>query len=70
MPPRHWRTKAKAARVRGRTVRRRRSLEEIEDDGVERSNDCWWLLAIFSKHTNREREREREREKSSFSLRS
>ncbi|KAL6981101.1 hypothetical protein U1Q18_022731, partial [Sarracenia purpurea var. burkii] len=34
-PPRHWRTKAKRARVRGRTVRRRRSLKanELGDNG-------------------------------------
>lgn len=46
-PPRHWRTNAKAAKERGRIVRRRRSLErkdceeeaaavEEERRGVER----------------------------------
>lgn len=34
-PPRHWRRKAKAARVRGRRVRSRRSFEakDVEEDG-------------------------------------
>ena len=31
-PPRHWRTKAKAARVSGNTVSIKRSLEVKEDD--------------------------------------
>lgn len=34
-PPRHWRMKAKRASVRGRKVKRRRSLEVKE----------WWELA-------------------------
>lgn len=42
-PPRHWRTKAKAARVSGRTVSNKRILEvkicEEEDDDDDDNND-------------------------------
>lgn len=58
-PPRHWRTKAKAARVSGRMVRRRRSFEvkDWEDDVVcdgRRGAWRWWWFGMLS---DRERER-------------
>lgn len=52
MPPRHWRTKAMAAKDTGRSVRRRRIFEvkdweEEEEEGVERRDAwSWWWLAM------------------------
>lgn len=53
-PPRHWRRKAKAARERGRRVRRRRSFEVKEVDWGE----GWGLIGAYRPPAIVERERD------------